>query len=115
MLRTHLRCANPRCGAFFSSRMAHAKYCSSRCRFQARPGSGKRGYGWPHQLMRRQVAAQVKAGRAICVRCLEPIKPDEPWDLGHHDLDRSVYAGPEHARCNRATSGRLKPKPSRNW
>jgi hypothetical protein len=30
---------------------------------------------------------------------LEPIVPGEPWDLGHSDVDRSVYAGPEHVRA----------------
>src|SRR5215207_10927405 len=28
-----------------------------------------------------------------------PITPDEPWDLGHVDHDRSRYAGPEHRKC----------------
>ena len=31
------------------------------------------------------------------------IRPDEPWDLGHDDLDRSLPRAPEHRRCNRAT------------
>ena len=26
------------------------------------------------------------------------------WDLGHDDYDRSIYRGPEHARCNRSAA-----------
>lgn len=65
-----------------------------------------RGYGWPHQQLRKQVAALVAAGGAVCWRCRLPIQPWMSWDLGHDDWDRSVYRGPEHLKCNRAAAAR---------
>lgn len=78
-----------------------------------------RGYGNNHQKLRREVAPIVAAGQARCARCGKPIKPDEPWDLGHIDGTRD-YAGPEHSACNRATATHAKARrevvpPSRDW
>src|SRR5262245_50201316 len=76
---------------------------------QRRPGRSstwQRGYGQAHQDLRRRLAPLVAAGLAECARCGERIDPADEWDLGHVDGDRTRYAGPEHAACNRATTGR---------
>src|SRR5829696_1684088 len=70
--------------------------------------TASRGYGGRHQALRRRLAAIVEAGLASCSRCGYPIVPGEPWDVGHDDRDRTIYAGPEHRRCNRATAS-LRP------
>lgn len=71
-----------------------------------RPSSTRRGYGVRHQRLREQWCPKVEAGLVNCARCGEPIQPGEAWDLGHDDVDRTRYTGPEHERCNRATHGR---------
>jgi hypothetical protein len=76
----------------------------------------QRGYGVEHQKLRARVKAElVDAGLAVCWRCGCRIHPDEPFDLGHRDGSRTEYAGPEHRKCNRATSGRRKTQPPRRW
>jgi len=66
----------------------------------------KRSYGGAHQKLRKELGALVQAGGVVCWRCGEDIQPGAPWDLGHDDLDRDQYRGPEHQRCNRAVKGR---------
>jgi hypothetical protein len=90
-----------------------------RQRSKLRPSSA-RGYGWKHQQQRARWQKIVDAGGVRCARCKRPIIPGQPWDLGHVDTDRSLYAGPEHRRCNRATAAhkrqvRLRRRWSRWW
>jgi hypothetical protein len=66
--------------------------------------TSKRGYGWKHQKLRNRWAREVARGEVDCARCGEPIWPEEPWDLGHVDGDKTRYSGPEHRACNRATA-----------
>ncbi|MDQ4027439.1 MAG: hypothetical protein M3214_05225 [Actinomycetota bacterium] len=58
------------------------------------------------QRLRARWAQQAEAGIVNCARCGHAIAPGESWDLGHSDLDRSSYTGPEHRACNRATASR---------
>jgi hypothetical protein len=75
-----------------------------------------RGYGAKHQALRRGIAEQVEAGLVRCARCGELIAAGEPWDLGHVDgSDRTVYSGPEHQWCNRATETHKRWRHSRRW
>jgi hypothetical protein len=81
-----------------------------------KPSTTKRGYGAHHQALRERLRPQVEAGVVRCARCGEPIKAGDDWDLGHLDgSNRTVFSGPEHRRCNRATSTHRVRKVSRRW
>jgi hypothetical protein len=77
------------------------------------PSRHKRGYGRRHYKLRKLWKPKVAAGVVECARCHRPILPGEPWDLGHVDGSKTVYSGPEHRRCNRATSRHRRQ--SREW
>ena len=96
-------------------RLTQAERERHRRREAGRPNATDRGYGHRHQQERKRWKPEVDAGRVACARCGRLIAPGEPWDLGHDDHDRSIYTGPEHRRCNRATAGRRKRRQSRRW
>jgi hypothetical protein len=81
----------------------------------SRSSTTLRGYGQPHQALRKRLEPLVASGLARCARCGNPILPGEAWDLGHDDLDRSVYTGPEHRSCNRGTTTHRMRRVSRVW
>lgn len=78
---------------------------------QRRGSSTARGYGQTHRNRREAWLPAVEAGTVQCWRCNRPILPEQQWDLGHDDHDRTRYRGPEHIACNRATASR-RPVPT---
>lgn len=62
-----------------------------------------RGYGYAHMALRERWRPRVEAGAVACSHpwCGLPILPGEKWDLAHDPADRTRWAGPQHARCNR--------------
>ena len=69
-------------------------------------------YGRAHRRTRARWAPRVAAGSVSCARCGETIAAGELWHLGHDDSDRERrrYSGPEHVRCNCATSSHRAPR-----
>ena len=96
----------PRCPALIPFT---ARYCPAHAaEYETKRGnSTQRGYDHKHQAKRRQYTARMARGETFtCHRCLLPVDPRQPWDLGHTD-DRTAWTGPEHADgCNRAAGGR---------
>jgi hypothetical protein len=82
----------------------------------AKLSTTKRGYGANHQALRERLRPQVEAGLTTCALCGEPIQAGDEWDLGHMDgSNRTVFSGPEHRRCNRATSTHRVWRVSQRW
>lgn len=77
-----------------------------RDRDKARGTRQQRGYDAEHTRARAEWKPVVETGTVLCRRCEKPIRPTEPWDLGHPDRHCPKPRAPEHERCNRATSGR---------
>ena len=70
------------------------------------------------QIIRKRWAKVVEAGDAYYApRCGKWISPNEPWDLGHDDTDRTKYRGPEHRACNRGApdQAEVPRRQSREW
>jgi hypothetical protein len=98
----------PPCRAERDRALKRRRYWLAVSRGERPAANAERGYGAEHRALRKRLARLVQAGQATCWRCGRWIAPGEPWDLGHDDVDRSVYRGPEHRSCNRRTSGRRK-------
>lgn len=83
-------------------------------------------YDHNHRQHRADWDQAIQAGAMpTCRRCSKPIKPGQPWQLGHI-VDLALggtpkHRAPEHKRCNEAAGGQLsaalrnQPPPSRNW
>jgi hypothetical protein len=67
-------------------------------------GAVARGYSTEHKRQRAAWKRRVDAGEVNCWRCGQFIPPFSKWHLGHDDLDRSIYRGPEHVGCNCAVA-----------
>lgn len=83
----------------------------ARAKDRARGTRQARGYDKHHDRLRAEYQRRMDAGEQfICWRCAEQGKPHHvdpaDWHLGHDDLNRSVYRGPECPAGNLATSGR---------
>lgn len=86
------------------------------------PGSTSAGgWGTAHQKLRADYQRRMDAGEQFtCWRCGHLLQPGMLWHLGHDDVDRSIYRGPEHVgrECpmggNTATYKR-RATPLRRW
>jgi len=74
---------------------------------QRKSTTSERGYGPEHDRLRAELAPVVATGTVRCWRCGRLIAAGAPWHLGHDDVDRSVYRGPEHPRCNTSAAAKI--------
>jgi hypothetical protein len=91
--------------ALITHRSGRCEHCR-RQNWNARGTTAARGYGPPHRALRERWRPLVESGDVTCWRCGQRIEPDDDWDLGHDDHDRTQYRGPEHRAHNRATRNR---------
>lgn len=67
----------------------------------------QRGYDAEHDRERARWAPLVATGNVKCWRCGDYIAAGAAWTLGHCDVDRRIYHGPECPPCDYAVSGRI--------
>jgi hypothetical protein len=105
------------CGAEFVPRAPNQRFCVPVHARLGRRASEAALYNGDHKRLRARLVLVVATGRVICSwpGCGRPILPGEPWDLGH--LPNGGWAGPQHASCNRKTTGRRvsERRVSREW
>lgn len=78
----------------------------TRAKERTRGTRQERGYDAEHDVTRADYQSRMDDGETFrCWRCGEPIDPAH-WTLGHCDIDRRNYHGPECPPCDYATSGR---------
>lgn len=102
-------CTTPGCGTLI--RLPSTDYkCDRHKRAvdQARGSRQDRGYDAEHDKLRAAWQRRLDRGELVmCWRCLvKQIDPTD-WHLGHCDVDRTKYHGPECPPCNQATMGRV--------
>lgn len=102
--RAQHTCTDPGCDTLIPA--GDGPHCPDHRPPDPRPSAHRRGYDTAHRNQRATWAPRVATGTVPCWRCGHLIKPDEPWDLGHDDHDRTITRGPEHRRCNRSAAGR---------
>ena len=99
-------CLEPGCPTL--TERSRCRECE-RAKDKARGTRQERGYGAEHEALARDYQRRMDNGeRFTCWRCGDPLGTvrGRDWQLGHDDLDRSKYRGPECPGCNLATFGR---------
>ena len=91
----------------------HAWAASGTRKIGVGEGAGFNKYGAKHKALRAGWARKVAGGGGSLLAVWAADHSDEPFDLGHDDYNPFRWTGPEHRRCNRATS--KKRVRSRGW
>ena len=107
-------CSTAGCGTLIPA--GTRGYKCTRCARGADKARGtrqERGYDAAHDQLRAKWQRRLDDGLVVhCWRCGDQVDPTN-WTLGHCDIDRTKYHGPECPRCDYATMGRTDcPHPS---